>query len=91
MTSIKNAGIVLLMAVATVLLLTGCSPYHYPFPNAVPAPPPAWGPEVPYPQQCALYYPGSREQLACERGARQRMAEEQRRRELEAYRQGRGL
>jgi len=88
-TPLEKASIILLVALATVLLV-GCAPYHYPYPNAVTYPPPAWGPEVPYPQQCTLYYPGSREQLACERGARQRLAEEQRRRENEAYRQGRG-
>lgn len=85
-------SIVIIGAIAAAALInTGCTPYHYyRYPNPVSYPPPAWGPEVPYPQQCTVYYPGSREQLACERGARQRLAEEQRRRENEAYRQGRG-
>lgn len=90
-TPLKNAGIILLMVLAMTLLLAGCSPYHYHhFPNAVTYPAPIWGPEIPYPHQCNAYYPGSKEQLACERGARQRMMEEQRRRENEAYRLGRG-
>lgn len=41
-------------------------------------------------ERCMLYVPGSGEQIACERGARQRYIEEQRRREHEAYRQGYG-
>jgi hypothetical protein len=41
-------------------------------------------------ERCMLYVPGTGEHTACERGARQRMTEEQRRREQEAYRQGYG-
>lgn len=42
-----------------------------------------------YPQ-CDRYHYGTTERSACERGARQREIEEQRRREAEAYRRGRG-
>lgn len=41
-------------------------------------------------ERCMLYVPGTGEHTACERGARQRITEEQRRREQEAYRQGYG-
>lgn len=40
-------------------------------------------------EQCLPFPPGP-ERIACERGARQRMAEEQRMRENEAYRRGYG-
>lgn len=89
-TPLQNAGIIMLVVAATVILLAGCGHYHYAYPNAVNYSTTLWGPEIPYPHQCNSYYPGSRERLACERGARQRMLEEQRRRENDAYRQGRG-
>lgn len=47
----------------------------------------AW--HSPYPQ-CNRYHYNTQERAACERGARQREFEEQRRRNNEAYRQGRG-
>lgn len=73
------------------MLVVGCAPgYYYAYPNAVTYPAPLWGPEVPYPEQCTHYYPGSKERLSCERGARQRLLEEQRHRENAAYRQGLG-
>jgi len=52
------------------------------------APPPAYG----YPStfsECLNWAPGP-ERYACERGVRQRLAEDQRRREYEAYRSGLG-
>lgn len=47
----------------------------------------AWS--SPYPQ-CDRYHYNTQERTACERGARQREFEEQRRRNNEAYRQGLG-
>lgn len=47
----------------------------------------AWG--SPY-SQCDRYHYNTQERAACERGARQREFEEQRRRNNEAYRQGLG-
>ena len=52
------------------------------------APPPAYG----YPStfsECLNWAPGP-ERYACERGVRQRLAEDQRRREYDAYRSGLG-